>query len=51
MSTVLGVKLLICTKLLRKSEEDLVAWEYSSDDILDEFINQDLIDLLMEKWN
>lgn len=39
MSTVLGVKLLICTKLLRKLKEDLVAWEYSSDDILDEFIN------------
>ncbi|MFZ5944206.1 MAG: restriction endonuclease [Bacillota bacterium] len=39
MSKVFGYRLLICSKLLREPEEELMAWDYSCDDILDEFID------------
>lgn len=39
MSKAFGYKLLICSKLLREPEEELIAWNYSCDDIWDEFID------------
>lgn len=39
MSKVFGYRLLICSKLLRDPEEELIAWNYSCDDILEEFID------------
>lgn len=39
MSKVFGYRLLICSKLLREPEEELMAWNYSWDDIRDEFID------------
>lgn len=38
MSKVFGYQLYICSKLLRGEDEELLIWNYSSDDILDEFI-------------
>jgi hypothetical protein len=39
MSKIFNYKLYICSKLLRNPEEELIVWDYSCDDILDEFIN------------
>ena len=38
MSKVFGYNLFICSKLLRSSNEELLVWTYSCDDILDEFV-------------
>ncbi len=39
LSKVFGYKLCICSRLLRSPKEQIIAWDYSFDDILDEFVN------------
>lgn len=39
MTKCYGLKLFICSKLLRSANEELLVWEYNYEDILDEFIN------------